>query len=95
MMKSKSVRKRFSKMLQSSLRNILRREDEHARVILEWDKIIVRTTDDSEKNREFYCEVLRNTPGIAHSLEVQESTFTDLDDIFQQALPVYIDILVG
>ena len=95
MMKSKSVRKRFSKMLQSSLRNILRREDEHARVILEWDKIIVRTTDDSEKNREFYCEVLRNTPGIAHSLEVQESTFTDLDDIFQQALPVYKDILVG
>ena len=95
MMKSKSVRKRFSKMLQSSLRNILRREDEHARVILEWDKIIVRTTDDSEKNREFYCEVLSNTPGIAHSLEVQESTFTDLDDIFQQALPVYKDILVG
>ncbi|QUM82234.1 tRNA 4-thiouridine(8) synthase ThiI [Moritella sp. 5] len=95
MMKSKSVRKRFSKMLQSSLRNILRREDEHARVILEWDKIVVRTTDDSEKNRDFYREVLRNTPGIAHSLEVQESTFTDLDDIFQQALPVYKDILVG
>ncbi|EDM65844.1 thiamine biosynthesis protein ThiI [Moritella sp. PE36] len=95
MMKSKSVRKRFSKMLQSSLRNILRREDEHARVILEWDKIVVRTTDDSEKNRDFYCEVLRNTPGIAHSLEVQESTFTDLDDIFQQALPVYKDVLAG
>ncbi|CAM2814136.1 tRNA uracil 4-sulfurtransferase ThiI [Moritella viscosa] len=95
MMKSKSVRKRFSKMLQSSLRNILRREDEHARVILEWDKIVVRTTDDSEKNRDFYREVLKNTPGIAHSLEVQESTFTDLDDIFQQALPVYKDILVG
>jgi len=95
MMKSKSVRKRFSKMLQSSLRNILRREDEHARVILEWDKIVVRTTDDSEKNRDFYREVLKNTPGIAHSLEVQESAFTDLDDIFQQALPVYKDILVG
>ncbi|MFT5879253.1 MAG: thiamine biosynthesis protein ThiI [Moritella sp.] len=95
MMKSKSVRKRFSKMLQSSLRNILRREDEHARVILEWDKIIVRTTDDSPKNRAFYRTVLMNTPGIAHSLEVQESGFTDLDDIFQQALPVYKDLLAG
>ena len=95
MMKSKSVRKRFSKMLQSSLRNILRREDEHARVILEWDKIIVRTSDDSEKNRQFYRSVLCNTPGIAHSLEVQESTFTSLDDIYQQALPVYKDLLAG
>ena len=95
MMKSKSVRQRFSKMLQSSLRNILRREDEHARVILEWDKIIVRTTDDSDKNRDFYREVLKNTPGVAHSLEVQESSSTDLDDIFQQALPVYKDLLAG
>ncbi|QUM75325.1 tRNA 4-thiouridine(8) synthase ThiI [Moritella sp. 24] len=95
MMKSKSVRQRFSKMLQSSLRNILRREDEHARVILEWDKIVVRTTDDSDKNRDFYREVLKNTPGIAHSLEVLESNFTDLDDIFQQALPVYKDLLAG
>ena len=95
MMKSKSVRKRFSKMLQSSLRNILRREDEHARVILEWDKIIVRTSDDSEKNRQFYRSVLCNTPGIAHSLEVQESIFTSLDDIYQQALPVYKDLLAG
>ncbi|MFT5807198.1 MAG: thiamine biosynthesis protein ThiI [Moritella dasanensis] len=95
MMKSKSVRQRFSKMLQSSLRNILRREDERARVILEWDKIVVRTTDDSDTNRDFYREVLRNTPGIAHSLEVHESTFTDLDDIFQQALPVYKDLLAG
>ncbi len=95
MMKSKSVRKRFSKMLQSSLRNILRREDEQARVILEWDKIIVRTTNDSPENREFYREVLMNTPGIAHSLEVQESDFTDLDNIFQQALPVYKDYLAG
>ena len=40
MMKSKPVRKRFSKMLQGNIRNVLTRHDEDIKVILEWDKLL-------------------------------------------------------
>ncbi|MCP4325369.1 MAG: tRNA 4-thiouridine(8) synthase ThiI [Alteromonadales bacterium] len=84
MMKSKPVRKRFSQMLQGNIRNVLRNYDEDVKVILEWDKIIVRTENDSAENKETLIHMLASTPGIAHFLEVKEVEFTDLHDAYEQ-----------
>jgi len=95
MMKSKPVRKRFSKMLQGNIRNVLKRHDDQIKVILEWDKIIVRSENDDLKNKETIIHYLKSTPGIAHFLEVNESTFTDMHDIYEQAKERFADSLAG
>jgi thiamine biosynthesis protein ThiI len=84
MMKSKSVRKRFSKMLQGNIRNVLTNYDEDVKVILEWDKIIVRTDNESDANKETLIKMLSSTPGIAHFLEVEETEFTDMHNAYEQ-----------
>ncbi|QSE73246.1 tRNA 4-thiouridine(8) synthase ThiI, partial [Aeromonas media] len=79
--KSKSVRQRFTKMLQGNIRNVLRRFDEDARVRMDWDKLVV-----SSRNDQFHAqaiETLACIPGIQYFLEVKLSNFTDLHDIFE------------
>jgi len=95
MMKSKPVRKRFSKMLQGNIRNILRNYDEDVKVILEWDKIVVRTDNDSAENKATMIKMLSSTPGIAHFLEVNETEFSDLHDAYEQTLLRVADTLEG
>ena len=84
MMKSRPVRKRFSKMLQGNIRNVLSRHDEQVKVILEWDKIIVRSENETPENRATLIEMLKSTPGIAFFLEVKETQFTDLHNVYEQ-----------
>jgi len=95
MMKSKPVRKRFSQMLQGNIRNVLRNYDEDVKVILEWDKIIVRTENDSEENKQTLIKMLSSTPGIAHFLEVKEVEFADLHDAYEQTKAHVGDLLEG
>ena len=86
MMKSRPVRKRFSKMLQGNIRNVLSRYDEQVKVILEWDKIIVRSDNDTPENKAMLIHLLKSTPGIAFFLEVKETEYTDLHNIYEQTL---------
>ncbi|MCE2595890.1 tRNA 4-thiouridine(8) synthase ThiI [Motilimonas cestriensis] len=95
LMKSRSVRKRFCKMLQGNIRNVLRRYDDDVKVILEWDHIIVKTVNDTDKNRAKLIELLSSTPGVAFFLEVQQSPFEDLHDIYEQVLPLVAEKLAG
>lgn len=95
MMKSKPVRKRFSKMLQGNIRNVLARHDEDIKVILEWDKIVVRSENDSPENKAAVIHYLKSTPGIAHFLEVNETIFTDIHDIYEQVKDRFGESLAG
>ena len=95
MMKSKPVRKRFSKMLQGNIRNVLSRHDENIKVILEWDKIIVRSENDDVENKATVIHYLKSTPGIAHFLEVNETNFTDIHDIYEQTKTRFGESLAG
>ncbi|ABM03968.1 [ThiS-adenylate] sulfurtransferase [Psychromonas ingrahamii 37] len=95
MMKSRPVRNRFSKILQGNIRNVLTRHDEQVKVILEWDKIIVRTENESAENKANLILLLSSTPGIAHFLEVTESVYTDLHDVYEQTLAMVGDSLDG
>ncbi|MCL1078787.1 tRNA 4-thiouridine(8) synthase ThiI [Parashewanella spongiae] len=95
MMKSKSVRMRFTKMLESNMRNVLKIVDENVRVQRQWDRILVNVPHANERLIAAVSERLGCIPGIAHSLQVEESEFKGIDDIYQQVLPIYKNELAG
>ncbi|CAV19560.1 tRNA uracil 4-sulfurtransferase ThiI [Vibrio sp. 10N.222.54.F12] len=82
--KSESVRKRFTKILERNIRTILQRRTESVAVFNRRDHIEV--TSESDKYFKETLEVLTQTPGIHHSLEVQQSEFKDLHNIYEQVL---------
>lgn len=87
--KSRPVRKRFTKILESNVKNVLRRVDETVTTRMTWDSIEVNTKNETPKNREKLIETLKCIPGIPVFLEVQQTSFTDLHDIFQKTLDVH------
>ncbi|QLE86338.1 MULTISPECIES: tRNA uracil 4-sulfurtransferase ThiI [Shewanella] len=95
MMKSKPVRMRFTKMLETNIRNVLKKVDEDAKVQRQWDKILVMVPADKPEMVALYAERLSCIPGIAHVLQVRESTFESVDDIYQQTIALYNEQLTG
>jgi thiamine biosynthesis protein ThiI len=87
--KSRPVRKRFTKILESSVKNVLRRIDEQVTTTVTWDSIEVNTKNNSPDNRLALIEALKCTPGIPAFLEVQQTTFTDLHDIYEKTLAIH------
>ncbi|QSX38224.1 tRNA uracil 4-sulfurtransferase ThiI [Shewanella sedimentimangrovi] len=93
MMKSKPVRMRFTKMLESNIRNVLKKIDEDAKVQRQWDRIMVMVPKDKPELESVFAERLACIPGIANVVQVAEYSFTTMDDIYQHALKVYRDVL--
>lgn len=90
--KSESVKKRFTKILEMNLRNIIKRRTQGVAVFNRRDHIEI-----SAKTHDFYAtvlEIVTQTPGIQHVLEVKQSTFTDLHDIYLQVLETQKDAIV-
>jgi thiamine biosynthesis protein ThiI len=87
--KSRPVRKRFTKILESNVKNVLRRVDEQVTTRLNWDNIEVNTKNDSPENRLALIETLKCIPGIPTFLEVQQTDFTDVHSIFEKTLAVH------
>jgi thiamine biosynthesis protein ThiI len=87
--KSRPVRKRFTKILESSIKNVLRRVDEQITTRMNWDNIEVNTKDNSPENRERLIETLKCIPGVPMFLEVQQTDFVDVHDIFEKTLAVH------
>jgi thiamine biosynthesis protein ThiI len=87
--KSKSVRKRFTKLLESNIRIILRRSLETVLVSNQWDKIVVTVNDATAEQQQEIIEQLQRTPGIVQFNLVEESQYSDVDDIYQQVFAVY------
>lgn len=82
--KSESVRKRFTKILESNIRIIVKARTQGVAVFNRRDHIEVTSNSDT-----YYAEVLEiltTTPGIQQVLEVQQSSFTDLHNIYEQVL---------
>ncbi len=83
-LKSESVRKRFTKILESNIRIIVKARTQGVAVFNRRDHIEVTSNSDT-----YYAEVLEiltTTPGIQQVLEVQQSSFTDLHNIYEQVL---------
>ncbi|WP_025819919.1 tRNA uracil 4-sulfurtransferase ThiI [Shewanella marina] len=95
MMKSKPVRTRFTKMLETNIRNVLKKVDDDAKVLRMWDRIMVMVPADKPELADKFAERLACIPGIAHVLKVNEYSFETVDDIYQHALRVFKDELKG
>ncbi|NQZ21108.1 MAG: tRNA 4-thiouridine(8) synthase ThiI [Colwellia sp.] len=87
--KSRPVRKRFTKILESSIKNVLRRVDEQVTTRANWDNIEVNTKNNDPENRLALIETLKCIPGIAVFLEVQQTSFTDVHSIFEKTLAAH------
>lgn len=85
MVKSESVRKRFTKILESNIRNVLKRKSDSMAVFNRRDHIEVSLKDPTE--HDIAVEVLTHTPGIHHVLEVFQTAFTNLHHIYEIVLP--------
>ncbi|QLB43025.1 tRNA 4-thiouridine(8) synthase ThiI [Mannheimia pernigra] len=91
MIKSDSVRRRFIKILTSNIRNVLLKETKNISVVRHCDFIKVRAK--VEEEGALVLDLLKRTPGIHHILEVEETPFTDMHDIFEQTYAAVKDEL--
>lgn len=87
--KSRPVRKRFTKILATNIKNVLGRIDEQVTTRTNWDNVEVNTKDNSPENRKRLVDALACIPGVPAFLEVQQTDFTDVEDIFQKTLAVH------
>lgn len=87
--KSRPVRKRFTKILESNIKNVLRRVDEQVTTRMNWDNVEVNTKDNSPENRERLVQALKCIPGIPMFLEVLQTDFVDVHDIYEKTLAVH------
>ncbi|MFT4928885.1 MAG: thiamine biosynthesis protein ThiI [Phenylobacterium sp.] len=87
--KSKSVRKRFTQLLESNIRIQLRRTLETVYVSNQWDRIVVSVKDATSAEQQTVIEQLERTPGIVQFHHVQETKYSDIDDIYQQVFAIY------
>ena len=93
--KSKSVRKRFTKLLEKNIKLILLRKDEKVRVKNNWDNIAVETDISDAQTREWFIDNLKRVPGIVQFIEVQETPFETIDDIYQRTLELASHTIAG
>ncbi len=93
--KSKPVRKKFIKQLRDNLRKLLRPIDPELEILREWDRITIDTRCDDEASVAAMLAVLRNTPGIAHVIEVAEYPLVDVHDIYEKTREAVGDSLQG
>ncbi|UAA37530.1 tRNA 4-thiouridine(8) synthase ThiI [Paraneptunicella aestuarii] len=87
--KSASVRKRFTRLLESNIRVVFKHRDVDAAIKNSWDKLEVRPRNQEPDHIERVRSALAHIPGIEQVLEVKESQYTDFDDIYQQVSAVW------
>jgi len=91
--KSQSVRLRFIKILTTNIRNVLKQYDDTLAVVRHWDHIEVRSKNESQ--RETIIDELSRIPGIHHVLAVEDRPYTDMHNIFEQALELNREKIEG
>ncbi len=87
--KSKSVRKRQTLLLERNLKTILLQVHQQVEVNNNFDHLTVRCDSDDAAVRQRLIERLSCIPGIVNFAEMQSSQFSSLHDIFEQVLAVY------
>ena len=93
--KSKSVRKRQTMLLERNLKTILKQLDEHVEVLNNFDHLTVRSEHETPSLRSQMIERLSCIPGIVSFSQMQTRQFSDLHDIFLQVAAVYEAQLPG
>lgn len=93
--KSRSVRKRFTTLLVGSIRRVFKNNDLSIELRSSWSQMLLLVNKPSLDKEAEVIDLLQRIPGINQILRVEESTFTDLDDICQQIKQSWQPSLVG
>lgn len=93
--KSKSVRKRFTRLLETNVRSICKQRELSVQVQNLWDKLVLILNSGSLHRVDDVIELLTTIPGIDQVHRVEETEYTDLEDIYQQVKAIWHDKLVG
>ena len=95
-LKSRPVRKQMSRQLQGNLQSLLRGLDVgRIRVVAGWDKLVVHVEAPTAETEARVVAVLRNTPGIAHFMDVEQCPLTGLPQLAERVLAIWRDRLDG
>ncbi|HEY9042496.1 MAG TPA: tRNA uracil 4-sulfurtransferase ThiI [Rheinheimera sp.] len=89
--KSKSVRKRQTLLLERNIKTILLRTDSNIEVNNNYDHLTIRCPSDDVAIHQQLIDRLSCIPGIVHFSEMQSSTFSSLHDIYEQVAAVYAE----
>ena len=81
--KSRSVRKRFSKLLELNMRVILKRIYESTHVIGRWNDVVVETPDLPREVELEIIDAIAHIPGVDQFNEIIEYPFVDFDTAFK------------
>ncbi|MDF2178029.1 tRNA 4-thiouridine(8) synthase ThiI [Aliiglaciecola sp. CAU 1673] len=93
--KSDSVRRRFTKILEGNVRNIFKAYDFKVAVWNKWDKLILEARTETPEQDAQVIDQLKRIPGIEQCLQVRQSEYKDLHDIYEQVKAVWHDKLAG
>jgi thiamine biosynthesis protein ThiI len=93
--KSRSVRRRFSKLLESNTRSIIKRIFESAHVISRWSDLLIETTELPRETELEIIDALSRIPGVDQFNEVIEYPFVDFDTAFKDVARHWQDELEG
>lgn len=89
--KSKSVRKRQTLLLERNIKTILLRTDSNIEVNNNYDHLTIRCPSEDVAIQQQLIDRLSCIPGIVHFSEMQSSTFSSLHDIYEQVAAVYAE----
>ncbi len=81
--KSRSVRRRFSKLLESNTRVIVKRIYESAHVISRWSDLVIETPELPRETELEIIDAVSRIPGVDQYNEVVEYPFVDFDTAFK------------
>ena len=87
--KSKSVRKRQTLLLERNLKTILLQVDSSVKVSNNFDHLTICCESDDVQIKQKLIDRLACIPGVVNFAEMQSSSFTDLHNIYEQVLEVY------
>lgn len=93
--KSRPVRKQFTKQLRDNLRAQIREFDPAVQIQRDWDKLVIETLLPAGAALDEVIAILKNTSGIAHFLDVQEFPFIDLADAYRKTAELWTARLEG
>lgn len=93
--KSKSVRRRQTLLLERNLKTILQQVDAAVKVLNQYDHLLIRCDNEKAEIKQTLIERLSCIPGIVFFSEMHSVTFTSLHDIYEQVQTQYQAQLTG
>lgn len=87
--KSKVVRRQMVRRLRDNLFVLLKPVDAQVKIVSQWDKMTVETSQDSPEVNDAVKTILARTPGIANFLEVQSWPAEGMEAIASRCLDVF------